>query len=153
MLILGLNPSFGGFFSQNFQKLKITKFKTPGRKRTRGHVRSHPQKSITFAGGGGREEEDLGFHSTLQKRCASRKNSENQKVKTGFYCFPKFFVALRAGFYFQKTCGGVLFCEICTLCLLRFCPAKPKRDHNTSNNRRAQRFFKYFRKFNLGVFF
>ena len=53
-LILGLNPSFGGFFSQNFQKLKITKFKTPGRKRTRGHVRSHPQKSITFAGGGRR---------------------------------------------------------------------------------------------------
>ena len=47
-LILGLNPSFGGFFSQNFQKLKITKFKTPGRKRTRGHVRSHPQKSIIF---------------------------------------------------------------------------------------------------------
>ena len=72
MLILGLNPSFGGFFSQNFQKLKITKFKTPGRKRTRGHVRSHPQKPITFAGGGGREE-DLGFHSPLQKRCASRK--------------------------------------------------------------------------------
>ena len=51
-LILGLNPSFGGFFSQNFQKLKITKFKTPGRKRTRVHVRSHPQKSIIF----GREE-------------------------------------------------------------------------------------------------
>ena len=60
MLILGLNPSFGGFFSQNFQKLKITKFKTPGRKRTRGHVRSHPQKSITFAGGGGRRRREGG---------------------------------------------------------------------------------------------
>ena len=87
-LILGLNPSFGGFFSQNFQKLKITKFKTPGRKRTRVHVRSHPQKSIIFGRRrreGGREE-DLGFHSTLQKRCASRNNVTCQECVFETFC-------------------------------------------------------------------
>ncbi len=65
---------------KNFQKLKITKFKTPGRKRTRVHVRSHPQKSIIFGrreGGGG----GLGFsqHPPKTVRFA-------QKLAGGKYC-------------------------------------------------------------------
>ena len=64
-----------------------------------------------------------------------------ENSKSGFYCFQilrikkwkrgfivfKIFAALRAGFYcFQKICGGVLFCEICALFLLRFCLVKSK---------------------------
>ena len=86
-----------------------------------------------------------------------------ENSKSGFYCFQilrikkwkrgfivfKIFAALRAGFYcFQKICGGVLFCEICALFLLRFCPVKSKKcPKYLKNFRRASRGVLLFSKF------
>ena len=75
-LILGLNPSFGGFFLKIFKN-----WKSQSSKRRVGNERVYTsvvtRKNRLYSGGGreGGREEALGFHSTLQKRCASRNNT------------------------------------------------------------------------------